>query len=125
MPYNPATQSPTLQLLPYDPATQSPTIQLAASRSYWKQKANEAIGWKEGGKYPGAIEMNRRITAQYAETYLRDPNKFVWAGMAAFASNEVGEGMKKLEVLGCDRRFGRCTEDQKNKDHGPQGVTSI
>lgn len=43
--------------------------------------------------------MNQRITAAYAEMYLRDPSKFLWAGMAAFASCDVGKGMRQAKAL--------------------------
>ena len=71
------------------------------SRAYWEQKAKDKIGYKpESPTHPRDIlEGNRRITAAYAELYLRDPSKFVWAGMAAFASCDVGAGMRKAESL--------------------------
>ena len=40
----------------------------------------------------GTIAANDKITKGYAQLYL-DNRNFKWAGMAAFASNSVGDGM--------------------------------
>jgi hypothetical protein len=71
------------------------------TRAEWEQAAQNLIGFKPGSPtHPRDIlEMNRRITAAYAEMYLRDPSKFVWAGMAAFASCDVGKGMSQARAL--------------------------
>lgn len=71
------------------------------SRAYWEQQAREKIGFvPANATMPRAIFVfNERITAAYAEMYLSDPSKFVWAGMAAFASNEVGLGLRRSEAL--------------------------
>lgn len=71
------------------------------TRAEWEQAAQELIGFKPGSPtHPRDIlEMNRRITAAYAEMYLSDPSKFVWAGMAAFASCDVGKGMGQAKAL--------------------------
>jgi hypothetical protein len=66
------------------------------TRHDWEGKAKEIIGY---GKDVDIAEMNRRITAAYAEMYLRNPSKFLWAGMAAFASREVGKGMGQAQTL--------------------------
>ncbi len=47
-----------------------------------------------------AKELNRRVTSSYAEMYLSRPSVFKWAGMAAFASAEVGRGMGQAWQLG-------------------------
>jgi hypothetical protein len=66
------------------------------TRHYWEEKAKEIVGY---GKDVDVIEMNRRITAAYAEMYLRSPSKFLWAGMAALASCDVGKGMIQAKIL--------------------------
>lgn len=45
---------------------------------------------------PRVIERNAAITATYAELYLRRRDLFKWAGMAAFASYQVGTALKPL-----------------------------
>jgi hypothetical protein len=71
------------------------------TRAEWEQAAKDVIGFKpESVVHPKDIlEMNQRITAAYAEMYLRNPLKFLWAGMAAFASRDVGKGMRQANAL--------------------------
>lgn len=45
------------------------------------------------------IARCRAITACYARWYLREPWLFKWAGMAAFASAQVGNGLALIEML--------------------------
>ena len=45
------------------------------------------------------VERNRAITAQYAEWYLSRPAFFKWAGMAAFASRQVGIALAFSELM--------------------------
>lgn len=42
---------------------------------------------------------NRAVSRAYADMYFRDPNTYRWAGMAAFASCTVGEGISQAEAL--------------------------
>jgi hypothetical protein len=68
------------------------------TRAEWQAlaKAKLKLDLVAKAKDPKAIfDLNKRVTAAYAEMYLRDPSKFLWAGMAALASDEVGKGMKK------------------------------
>jgi hypothetical protein len=53
-----------------------------------------------------AKQLNIQVTSAYAKMYLSNPAVFKWAGMAAFASSEVGNGMQKAWQLG----FGTGTE---------------
>lgn len=71
------------------------------SRQEWEKEARDKVGFSPGAAtHPANIfELNRRITAAYAEMYLSDPSRFVWAGMAALASCEVGKGMLKAKIL--------------------------
>lgn len=45
------------------------------------------------------IARNEQITAAYSEMYLRNPNVYLWAGMAALTSAEVGRGMYQMRLL--------------------------
>jgi hypothetical protein len=47
-----------------------------------------------------AKQLNVQITASYAKMYLTNTLLFKWAGMAAFASHEVGNGMEQAWRLG-------------------------
>ena len=60
------------------------------SKEEWQQEAQQLLG---GATDP--IERNKKITAAYAQMYLDNPNLFLWAGLAAFASNDVGYGLRK------------------------------
>lgn len=53
------------------------------------------------------LARNKAITKAYAEMYKSDPSTFKWAGMAAFASCEVGKGMKQAQdAPGWQRKAG-------------------
>ncbi|WP_298814547.1 DUF2515 family protein [Chloroflexus sp.] len=52
-------------------------------------------------------ERNRAITAAYADWYLRQPWLFRWAGLAAFASAQVGIGIAIAESLMAPQRMVR------------------
>ncbi len=51
-------------------------------------------------------ERNRAITARYARWYLDYPEQFKWAGMAAFASRQVGMAVVSAEMLLAPERLG-------------------
>lgn len=51
-------------------------------------------------------ERNRAITARYARWYLDHPAIFKWAGMAAFASRQVGVAIVSAEMLTSPERLG-------------------
>jgi len=46
----------------------------------------------------GTLARNAAITQAYADMYFSDPNTHKWAGMAAFASCKVGEGMREAQA---------------------------
>ncbi|NTV45917.1 MAG: hypothetical protein HGB11_05235 [Chlorobiales bacterium] len=60
----------------------------------WKKTLEEKLPPKH--KY---IERNKAITAHYAGLYLQNQDLFKWAGMAAFASNQVGIAIAVAEML--------------------------
>jgi hypothetical protein len=45
------------------------------------------------------IERNRLITGAYADMYMSNPDAMKWSGMAAYASDLVGEGMQQSYML--------------------------
>ena len=45
------------------------------------------------------VERNATITATYARWYLSDPSHLKWAGMAAFASKQVGKALSAFEFI--------------------------
>lgn len=51
------------------------------------------------------VARNRAITAAYASWYLRQPWLFRWAGLAAFASAQVGIGVALAEQLMAPQRM--------------------
>jgi hypothetical protein len=62
------------------------------------------------------IERNKAITAMYAKWYLDHPAQLKWAGMAAFASYQVGVALAFAELLsGPDQMMGQ-TEEKPAED---------
>lgn len=81
------------------------------TRQQWIDKAlKEFITYQR--QVPGRLtdydakQLNLQVTSAYAKMYLAKSSIFKWAGMAAFASSEVGRGMQKAWQLG----FGTGTE---------------
>jgi len=70
----------------------------ATLAKYWEGRAREKIGFVQGKGAGTFLEMNRKITSAYAEMYLQNPDVFKWAGMAALASDAVGNGMAQAEA---------------------------
>ncbi len=54
---------------------------------------------------PMIVERNLAITAKYADWYLQKPELFKWAGMAAFASRQVGLALAFSELLHAPSRI--------------------
>lgn len=70
------------------------------SKEKWIEKAKQLVGFGGGKKPRTNIEMNRLITKQYARMYCKNPKVFKWAGMAAYASQLVGKGIRQGIALG-------------------------
>ncbi|QBE62737.1 DUF2515 family protein [Pseudoduganella lutea] len=70
------------------------TVELLTAEHLWETFQKEAEDLiKVNGKFiENDIERNRRINAAYAKLWLAD-NRFQWAGLAAFASKQVGCGL--------------------------------
>lgn len=78
------------------------------SREVWKAAAEKRLPPEER-----IVERNRAITAHYAGLYLANRDRFKWAGMAAFASNQVGIALAVAELLLSPTRL---LEGQDRKD---------
>ena len=71
------------------------------SRRVWEQRAHRRIAPVNRNRDERAIifQSNEAITAAYAEMYLRNPQVYKWAGMAALTSATVGRGMYIMRYL--------------------------
>ena len=67
------------------------------------QKEAEAVVLVDGQPISDVAERNRRINSAYAKLWLSD-NRFQWAGLAAFASKQVGCGLLHAGGLGKKQR---------------------
>ncbi len=59
------------------------------------------------------VDRNRAITAQYASWYLQKPDLFKWAGMAAFASRQVGLALAVAELMHTPGGFSQPVESRE------------
>ena len=75
------------------------------ARAQWERRANRRIEYEPGQvySYQDVLRRNEYITAAYAEMYLRQPEVFTWAGMAALTSAAVGRGMYLMHLLRLSR----------------------
>ncbi|MDP9315112.1 MAG: hypothetical protein M3R24_30320 [Chloroflexota bacterium] len=75
------------------------------ARAQWELRAYRRIEYVPGTEYSRQeiVRRNEYITAAYAEMYLRRPNVFTWAGMAALTSAAVGRGMYLMQLLRASR----------------------
>jgi hypothetical protein len=88
-----------------------------ADRALWEQRAQRRVGYAEGAQLdtPALLQRNLCITEAYAELYLRRPDVYKWAGLAALTSATVGRGMYLMLALrysglsGLAGLFGRDT----------------
>ena len=67
---------------------------MSRSRAEWIRQLETVLPLKER-----IVDRNRAITAQYADWYLQKPAYFKWAGMAAFASRQVGIALAFSELM--------------------------
>ncbi|NTU97606.1 MAG: hypothetical protein HGA62_07330 [Chlorobiaceae bacterium] len=67
---------------------------MGKSRQEWIDEVESRIPRKNN-----IVERNRAVTAQYASWYLQKPELFKWAGMAAFASRQVGLALAVAELM--------------------------
>src|SRR5215213_9176451 len=70
-------------------------------RAPWRSRANRRIEFTPGNPsdYASVLRRNEYVTAAYAEMYLRNPEVYKWAGMAALTSAAVGRGMYMIHYL--------------------------
>ena len=90
------------------------------------QREAEEIVAPGGVLIADPIERNRAINAAYARLWLHD-NRFQWAGLAAFASKQVGCGLLHAantnEVIQAELDAGRRMTDSYSKSNpGPTGA---
>ncbi len=79
--------------------TRSPRSTLQRSvQSDLNASAQARLGVAPGMPAPSDIDLNRRRTQQYADMYLTNPAVFKWAGLAAFASRLVGQGIAGSQI---------------------------
>jgi hypothetical protein len=67
---------------------------MVRTREEWRQAVESELPAPE--RY---ADRNRVITARYAGWYLEHPHIFKWAGMASFASRQVGVAILMAELL--------------------------
>lgn len=82
------------QELLYDVMTEVVEVPVLTCEGLWRifQKQAEDIIAPGGVVIANPIERNRAINSAYARLWLEDP-RFQWAGLAAFASKQVGCGL--------------------------------
>jgi hypothetical protein len=94
---------------PREPATEQ-------ARAEWLHCQQEAETWiAPGGRLiDDPVLRNRRVSAAYASLWLEDP-RFQWAGLAAFASRQVGCGLlhmaQTMQRLGNEIRASRPADN--------------
>ncbi len=88
--------APTTTSTPLTTATPTPTL-----RAAWHRRALRRIEIDplQPAAQASIIARNEQITAAYAELYLRNPQLYRWAGMAALTSAHVGRGMYQMHLL--------------------------
>ena len=86
------------------------------SKEEWKAAAESKLPPREE-----IVQRNRAITAHYARLYLDHHELFKWAGMAAFASSQVGVALAFVEMM---QTPGRMMRSDSRKEQGDifQGI---
>ena len=88
----------------YDVPTKVIDVPVLTCEGLWRifQKEAEEIVAPDGELIANPVERNRAINAAYARLWLED-QRFQWAGLAAFASKQVGCGLlhaaQSVEVI--------------------------
>lgn len=139
----PAAQPAAAQSTPPPPATPRPSgyapAQQAASSSFselpglacqdlWRgyQKRAEAIVAPGGVLIADPKARNRAINAAYARLWLKD-QRFQWAGLAAFASKQVGCGLlhaaDSIEKIQAEHEAGQRMIDSAERKWKLPGLT--
>lgn len=96
-------------------------VPLLTCNCLWRRFQKEAEEWVA----PGGVLIadpqvrNRKINAAYAQLWLAD-NRFQWAGLAAFASKQVGCGLIHASTLDqrieAEKKAYRTLKDSQSKD---------
>jgi hypothetical protein len=95
-------------------------VPILTCASVWLRVQKEAEAWiTVGGKLiDDPIQRNRRINQAYAQLWLAD-KRFQWAGLAAFASKQVGCGL-----LHASENINKSQEDIIANDRRPDITNS-
>ena len=98
-------------------------VPMLSCASVWLRCQKEAEEWvAPGGKLiADPVQRNRRINMAYAQLWLAD-HRFQWAGLAAFASKQVGCGL--LHANGNVQRSETEIEITKQRPHMSPGDMS-
>ena len=112
----------------YDSRFEVTEVPFLTCSGIWRvfQREAEEIVAPGGVLIADPIERNRAINAAYARLWLHD-NRFQWAGLAAFASKQVGCGLlhavNTSEVIQAELDAGRRMADSYSKSNpGPTGA---
>jgi hypothetical protein len=109
-------------------------VPILSCASVWLRVQKEAEAWMtSGGKLIAApIQRNRQINEAYAQLWLAD-KRFQWAGLAAFASKQVGCGLlhaaEHIEKAQDEMRQNHARTDILNSSDGaaidimPSGIS--
>jgi len=99
--------------------TQVPILTCACLWRHYQRAAEEIVA-PNGVLIADPVERNRVINAAYARLWLHDP-RFQWAGLAAFASKQVGCGLlhaaDSIELIREEREARERLRDSR-REHG-------
>lgn len=68
------------------------------AEEYRDLAADYVVSLLPPGRETSIYARNEAVTRAYAELYFLDPGTYKWAGMAAFASDLVGDGIRQAEA---------------------------
>lgn len=106
----------------YDASTLVTEVPILTCACLWRtyQREAEEIVAPGGVLIADPVERNRVINAAYARLWLHDP-RFQWAGLAAFASKQVGCGLlhaaDSIELIRAERETRGRMRDSR-REHG-------
>jgi hypothetical protein len=124
----PFSECETHTVSAYDSTFECTDVPVLTCSGIWRvfQREAEEIVAPGGVLIADPIERNRAINAAYARLWLHD-NRFQWAGLAAFASKQVGCGLLHAantnEVIQAEMDAARRMADSYSKSNpGPTGA---
>ncbi|MEA9994741.1 hypothetical protein QN382_13310 [Pseudomonas sp. 10B1] len=127
----PFSECKTHMVSAYDTTFECTDVPVLTCSGIWRvfQREAEEIVAPGGVLIADSIERNRAINAAYARLWLHD-NRFQWAGLAAFASKQVGCGLLHAantnEVIQAEVDAGRRMFDSgSDSSVGIKGLINI